>query len=86
MNTKKNHNIEIYSHNEQHKVVDKKQFIKELLDYLPYKNTAIKLFFIHSPKIAGMVNTDIDLLLIMAVENKDRNYLPIPVSQNTLTI
>lgn len=49
---------------------------------MPYKIRQLNYFFIHSPKIAGMVNTDIDLLLIIAVENKDRNYLPIPVSQS----
>lgn len=82
MNVEKIKNLEIYSHNEHHNFVDKNLFIEELLNSLKYKNIAMKLFFIHSPKIAGMVNTDIDLLLIIAIENKDRNYLKIPVNQS----
>ncbi|QTM01009.1 hypothetical protein [Mannheimia sp. ZY171111] len=82
MNTERIRNVEVYSHNEQHKIVDKEQFVKELVNNLPYKNTAIKLFFIHNPRIAGMINTDIDLLLIMAVENRERNFLTINQSIN----
>lgn len=66
--------IEIFSHNEQHSFVDIESFKNELKSCLKY-NQNIKVFFINNPRIKGMIDTNVDLLLILALENKDRNYL-----------
>ena len=69
--------IEVFEHNQQHPAVDVKLFIKELKDALKF-NQNIKVFFINNPIIKGLVDTNIDLLLILAIESKDKNFFTIP--------
>lgn len=68
--------IEIFSHDELHPLVDIEQFEQELKDIIQYERYKqnVKVFFINNPRIKGLVNTDIDLLLIIALENKDRCF------------
>ena len=72
--------IEIYSHNTQHYLVDTARFEEELkkeIKYDKYKQN-VKVFFINQPRIKGIIETDIDLLLILAIENKDKCFYSIP--------
>lgn len=73
--------IEIYAHEVQHELVDIKTFEKEIYKFVN-KNINMKIFFINNPRIKNIENTNIDLLLILAVENKDKNYLIIKNNEN----
>lgn len=68
--------IEVYSHNALHHLVDLERFTNELKKEIKYDKFKqnVKVFFINEPKIKGMVETDIDLLLIIAMENKEKSF------------
>ncbi|HHV7172135.1 TPA: hypothetical protein ACUM3X_001691, partial [Haemophilus influenzae] len=68
--------IEIHSHNQQHHLVDIKLFEEELKDEIKYDRFKqnVKVFFINTPRIKGMIETNVDLLLIIAIENKDKCF------------
>ncbi|HHK6003984.1 TPA: hypothetical protein ACQWFG_001917, partial [Neisseria subflava] len=68
--------IEIYSHNALHYLVDITRFEEELKKEIKF-NQNVKVFFINNPKIKGLVETDIDLLLLIAIENKTNSYYTI---------
>lgn len=73
--------IEIYSHNTLHYLVDITRFEEELKKEIKF-NQNVKVFFINNPKIKGLVETDIDLLLIIAIENKTDSYYAIKSQKN----
>lgn len=68
--------IEIHSRNQQHHLVDIKLFEEELKDEIKYDRFKqnVKVFFINTPRIKGMIETNVDLLLIIAIENKDKCF------------
>lgn len=68
--------IDVYSHNTLHHLVDIERFTNELKKEIKYDKFKqnVKVFFINSPRIKGMVETDIDLLLIIAIENKEKSF------------
>lgn len=73
--------IEIYSHNALHYLVDITRFEEELKKEIKF-NQNVKVFFINNPKIKGLVETDIDLLLIIAIKNKTNSYYAIKSQKN----
>ena len=68
--------IDVYSHNTLHHLVDIERFTNELKKEIKYDKFKqnVKVFFINTPRIKGMVETDIDLLLIIAIENKEKSF------------
>ena len=65
--------IEFYSFGTPHPAGMEEHFKKELPLFMKNVNAA-KVLFIHNPRISNMLMTDIDLLLIMAIENKKGNF------------
>lgn len=72
--------IEIKSFGIPCKEVDVALFEKELKEYLQHPESPsycqdMKVYFIHNPLLKTALRTEIDLLLIILVANKHRNYL-----------
>lgn len=79
--------IEYYSFGTPHPAVDMEDFkacIEEnIKNERGMKNLKdARFILIHNPRINNMLVTDIDLLLIIAVENKDGNYLLVERKNN----
>ena len=64
--------IEYFSFFDQATNINTNQFVEGLKQNTRCKN--MKIIFIHHPKIKNLQQTNIDLLLIIAVENKAGNY------------
>ena len=65
-------NIEKLSFFDNLSNIDEEQFVADLRGDTKCQN--MKVIFIHNPKIRNIQQTNIDLLLIIAVENKNRNF------------
>lgn len=52
--------------------IDEEQFIADLRSDIKCQN--MKVVFVHNPKFKNIQQTNIDLLLIIAVENKNKNF------------
>lgn len=74
--------IEVYSHNTLHYLVDIKSFEEELNKEMKF-NQNVKVFFINQPRIKGMIETDVDLLLIIAIESKKGSFYTIKNYSNS---
>lgn len=64
--------IQFFELNDKYASVETKSFVQEFRNASKLKDA--KIYFIHNPKIKNLVTTDIDLLLIIAIERKERNY------------
>lgn len=76
-----NNEPKVYKSNNLPAAVNVDQFIEELKTSLKF-NQNVKVFFIGYPKINSIENTDIDLLLIIAIENRTKSFLTIPNQDN----
>lgn len=80
MNNEKYRNIELFYSKDLPRIINLSSFKDELAK--KFYSKRLKVFLIANPRINNIIETNIDLLLIIAIENKNGNYVKIENTHN----